>query len=757
MATLEPLKSVVSFVNATDTSLALPSVNQYRSGQQRVTEQVQSIRRGRSRSSSSRSASAPTSPVYDSVFVDGIKSQLFSSNGSAFFGTGLSKTLSHGKNASWHGADNMNGSRTKRNMSAPNCQYRARYSSVGAAAVDHKNSGHSEPVRAQRHATQRCSVSQQRLQLSNSGSHWVERPTGRVGMSPTSQPQLHPLSSMMGTARTQAVKGTAQNQANQSMMGTAQAKSMKSRGQTQTNAQFVGSQLSVSKAASKPPGAESELKSTEESGAKGNSGVAQITMKEAVECLSNPEGAFQRCGASYIQHHTYSDANAKEEVLRLSGIPPLVALLRSPSSEVTQAASAALRNLSYKNNSNKEEIHRCGGVAEAVNLLRDADSADLQKQLTGLLWNVSSIDSLKPDLLKSALPVLMERVVLPYTAGPDRNVSDAEVFFHTTGCLRNLSSAKQNSRQVMRKWRGLIDSLVGYVSGCVEAENPDDKSLENCVCVLHNLTFQLEAEAPTLFSRITALARPMNGNHGQGDAGPIGCFSPQGRSLAHERHFDFPITEDPHPTGAGWLIHSKTLQNYLSLLSASQHEETQEACCGALQNLTVNEGIVSGAMSQIVVQKLNGLKSLVPLLKSNKVNVQRNTMALVGNLTKNSKLHSVIARKALPDLLSILSAGTKEGNESDDTLAMACQTANSLLMKEPEMGKHLVNDNLIVSLIALSQNKYYPKSRKTATDFLHNLWSSKVFQSSLRKQGITKSSFGNDVTASPHKPAQALD
>lgn len=76
------------------------------------------------------------------------------------------------------------------------------------------------------------------------------------------------------------------------------------------------------------------------------------------------------------------------QVLKLNGILPLVALLRSPSVEVNQTASAALRSLSFKNNNNKEEIHRCSGVTEAVNLLRDTESAEVQKQLTGtrLLW-----------------------------------------------------------------------------------------------------------------------------------------------------------------------------------------------------------------------------------------------------------------------------------------------------------------------------------------------------------------------------------
>lgn len=63
-------------------------------------------------------------------------------------------------------------------------------------------------------------------------------------------------------------------------------------------------------------------------------------------------------------------------------------------------------------------------------------------------------------------------------------------------------------------------------------------------------------------------------------------------SFLPQRHFDFPVVEDTQPNGAGWLIHSKTLHSYLSLLGSSQQEETQEACCGVLQNLTANEGIV---------------------------------------------------------------------------------------------------------------------------------------------------------------------
>ncbi|XP_029287845.1 plakophilin-1 isoform X2 [Cottoperca gobio] len=729
MTSLHPLKSVISIGNANDTSLALPSPDRCRSGQQRVLEQVQTIRRSKSKSRlSNRTGStslSPTSPTYDSVFFEPSKSQSSASNGGIFFENGFSKSVGKEKSINRHSVNINQGTSVNRNTGST-YQYERGYS-LGSMAVGPNNTSYSEPDMAWHRSVPKRSAPSQRLP-SNNVSYRQERASTQFMTSATSQHFPQPQVAMNGTL-----------------------------GLTKTSNQFICSQGEVTKSLSKPPVIETAVKIRGNSGSNENSGVADISMKEAVEYLSNEDATYQHCGASYIQHNTFID-NTKEEVLKLNGIQPLVDLLHSSSSQVNETASAALRNLSFKSNNNKEQIHRSGGITETVALLKDTDSVETQKQLTGLLWNLSSVDSLKPDLLKSALPVLMERVILPYTTGPDRTNSstqDAEVFFNTTGCLRNLSSTKQSNRQSMRKCRGLVDSLVRYVRDCVEAGNPDDKSVENCVCILHNLTFQLEAEAPALFSRITALVKTVNRSHSPSDGGPISCFSPQSKSSELES-FDFPVVEDPQPNGAGWLIHSKTLQDYLSLLSTSQREETQEACCGALQNLTAQEGIVSGVMSQIIVQKLNGLQVIAPLLKSNKIEMQRNTVALVGNLTKNPNLHSALAHKALPELLGILSAGTKEGNESDDTLSMACLTSNCLFKNKPEMGKHLLNDNLINSLNHLSKNTHFPKSSKAAALLLHNLWSEKDLQSFLKKQGMTKSSFVNDITAAAHKSVQVV-
>ncbi|XP_061784830.1 plakophilin-1-like [Nerophis lumbriciformis] len=697
MAALEPLKSALAIVTADDTSLALPAhQHQYGTGQQRVLEQVQSVQRTRSRHSSSRSGStslSPKSPLTD-VFHESS-----TANGNVFFGNGYSKTEKNSTRQILKSTSSV--SAIKKSSLAQAYDYSQGH--VGTVALGRVAANHDEPDAV---ATKQ-QKSPQRL-ISKRSTYRAERTAS----------QLFPDNNLPCRP------------------------------------------VEANRTKSNPPVLESVARSKGDSGSHDISGVSDLTMKEAVEFLSSEEDKLKHCGAAFIQHNTFIDDKTKDQVLKLKGIPPLVALLQNPSLRINQAASAALRNLSFKNSSNKEEIQRCGGIAASVALLRETDSVEIQKQLTGLLWNLSSANSLKTDLLKSTLPVLMDRVILPYTSSPRRdafNGPDQETFFHATSCLRNLSSAKQSNRQTMRKCRGLIDSLVVYLRDCVQAGTPEDKSVENCVCILHNLTFQLEAESPALFNRITALANPEGQSDPEAEAGPIGCFNPQ-RPGANSKHaFDFPVVEDSNPSGAGWLLHSQTLQTYLALLGSSQQGETQEACCGALQNLTAQEGIVSDAMSQNIVQKLEGLQAISPLLKSNKVSVQRNAVALVRNLSKNTNLHGTLARKVLPELLSILQAGTGAGNESDDTLAMACQTANFLLAKEPEKGKHLVNGQLITALQELSQNKHFPKSSKAASLFLYQLWSYKDIQSLLKKQGMSKSSFVNQATSAVHKAASVLD
>ena len=69
MMSLDPLRSAISSGAGANTSLAVPYVNQYRSGQQRVLEQVQTIKRTKSKQSTSRNGTATLSPTSKCVYI----------------------------------------------------------------------------------------------------------------------------------------------------------------------------------------------------------------------------------------------------------------------------------------------------------------------------------------------------------------------------------------------------------------------------------------------------------------------------------------------------------------------------------------------------------------------------------------------------------------------------------------------------------------------------------------------------------------
>uniref|UniRef100_A0A3Q2PQ68 Plakophilin 1b n=1 Tax=Fundulus heteroclitus TaxID=8078 RepID=A0A3Q2PQ68_FUNHE len=796
----DPLKTAMSIGNVDDTSLALPARNQCGSGEQRVRAQVQTVRRMKSRhSSSSKSEStlSPTSPVSDSMLWESAKVQSKVSNGSMFLSNGFSKNFSTDRSVNNHRLiNNLKGSTVRQKSMTTGYHQDRKYAAVGrSVTLGHANTSRSDSGFVWQNNVQHPSIPQPSSSWHSmpqpfSSRHSIPQPSisrhsipqpsiPQISITQPSiprlsitQPSVKLLSVPQPSIPQQRHSGVEQwgnrsiymNQSStnghyitRSISHPQPLYTVNGSGLTHNKSQYIGSQPDVSKTHVQQTVTDSSSKTKVISGVNGNAVNADITMKEAVQFLSSNDEHYQNCGASYIQHNTFTDDKAKEEVLKLKGIHPLVGRLRSPNSQVKQTVSAALRNLSYKNEACKDEIHRCDGIPEAVAQLRESESAELDKQLTGLLWNLSSSDNLKPDLLKNALPVLMERVILPHTTDPRKTEKDPELFLHATGCLRNLSSAKQVSRQMMRKCQGLVDSLAGHMRYCLETGKTDDESLENCVCVLHNLTFQLESEVPNLFTKIHALSKNMTRSTSQNNDNPVGCFSSHSKAPQMERTFDYPVMEDPQPKGVAHLIHSTTLQDYLTLLQSSSREELQEVSCGTLQNLTAHEGIVSNVMSQIIVQKLNGLPNIIPFLKSEKVNLQKISVALVGNLIKNPSLHQAMDRKTLPPLLGIITEGTSGANQSDDTLAMACQAASGLVLSDVEFTKRYLKHSLIQSLGSISQNIYFPKSNKAAAILLIKLWSDKELQSFLKKEGMNKSSFVNDTTMAVHRSLQIVD
>ncbi|XP_067303577.1 plakophilin-1 [Pseudorasbora parva] len=663
--TAEPIRSALGSVSIEDTSLVLPSDKNQRTGQQRVLEQVNSIKRSKSKMVRSDSIPSPTTPASVTEFSEPkFQFSPFKLNDTLFkFDSSMKMSQSR---------------MTGRSLSA-------------------------------RHMRRMAATPS----LNKIGGANFQKPKER---------RAYTVRHNRTTGQSMKLENNSQVSASKSQTVTKITTTTKSKSET-----------SGSKACFSPVGL-----------------MDDITLKEAVDYLSNSDENLQLCGASYIQHNSFIDDKAKQEICQLGGIPALIKLLKSDNSKLQQTAAGALRNMVFKDDHNKSLVKCCDGLEAILNLLQNTNEAETQKQLIGLLWNLSSADDLKSELITNALPLLTESILVPYNCWTDSNINksiDPEVFHNATGCLRNLSCASDNERISMRNCSLLIDSLVTYVHNRMERGEPDDKSVENCVCILHNLSYQLEKEAPEHFKQFI----PPEAKEGTKKEGKKSIFSP--KSTKTPKEFRFPAMEKAEPKGVNWLYHQRSLQLYLSLLGLSQKEPTLEACCGALQNLTASKSPVSTLMSQNIIEKLHGLSVISPLLNSSHPGLQKATLSLVGNMSRVSSLRSTIAKEVLPNVSSLLSAVTPEMVKLDSSIATACRVMQTLMLADPATGKKMLNSNLIDSLSALSKNIAFDKAQKDAGVLLWSMWGQKDFQNVLKKQGMNKDTFINPVTATAYKLA----
>ncbi|MGH0157184.1 UNVERIFIED_CONTAM: hypothetical protein FKN15_033161 [Acipenser sinensis] len=324
-------------------------------------------------------------------------------------------------------------------------------------------------------------------------------------------------------------------------------------------------------------------------GGKMNDGFSDIDLHSAVEYLVASDPALQVLGAAYIQHECYNSTDAKNQVRSLKAIPRLVKLFNNPNQEVQRYATGAMRNLIYDNMQNKTALIEESGIPQLIEALREPDD-ELRKNVTGILWNLSSKDNLKDKLASETLPELTERVLVPLSQSDNQqSASESEIFYNTTGCLRNLSSVNEKVRQQMRECRGLVDSLVSYIQRSVETGKAEDKGVENAVCTLRNLSFQLYTEIPPSASmRLEGPSRRQD--EGPGDV--IGCFTPQSKKTKKKQVNDqltfSEVAKDPK--GMEWLWHPQIVSVYNRVLQRCEiNSSTREAAAGALQNITAGD------------------------------------------------------------------------------------------------------------------------------------------------------------------------
>ncbi|XP_056091233.1 ARVCF delta catenin family member b isoform X3 [Rhinichthys klamathensis goyatoka] len=496
-------------------------------------------------------------------------------------------------------------------------------------------------------------------------------------------------------------------------------------------------------------------------------------LPEVIAMLGHPIDPVKSNAAAYLQHLCYENDKIKKDVRQLKGIPVLVSLLDHPKAEVHRKACGALRNISYgKDHDNKVAIKSCDGIPALIRLLRKTNDMEVRELITGTLWNLSSYEPLKMVIINHGLQTMTNEVIIPhsgweYEPNEDSKPRDAEwttVFKNTSGCLRNVSSDGAEARRRLRECEGLVDALLHALLSAVGKKDMDNKSVENCVCIMRNLSYHVHKEIPGAekFQDPSALQGPGSAGTQRKKKDDAGCFGGkkakeewfnQGRKNGeHDKNYDtLDLPKRTEPTkGFELLYQPEVVRLYLSLLTESQNYNTLEAAAGALQNLSAGQWTWSNYI-RATVRKEKGLPILVELLRSDSDKVVRAVAIALRNLSIDRRNKDLIGSYAMRDLVSNLPSGQQRPakNLEEDTVVAILNTIHEIITDSSENARSLITAQAIDKLVAINRTSQSARETKAASHVLQTVWSYKELRNGLTKDGWNKTHFQPTATGTP--------
>uniref|UniRef100_A0ABM5GAB3 Catenin delta-2 isoform X4 n=1 Tax=Pogona vitticeps TaxID=103695 RepID=A0ABM5GAB3_9SAUR len=485
-------------------------------------------------------------------------------------------------------------------------------------------------------------------------------------------------------------------------------------------------------------------------------------LPEVIQMLQHQFPSVQSNAAAYLQHLCFGDNKIKAEIRRQGGIQLLVDLLDHRMTEVHRSACGALRNLVYgkANDDNKIALKNCGGIPALVRLLRKTTDLEIRELVTGVLWNLSSCDALKMPIIQDALAVLTNAVIIPHSGWENSPLQDdhkiqlhsSQVLRNATGCLRNVSSAGEEARRRMRECDGLTDALLYVIQSALGSSEIDSKTVENCVCILRNLSYRLAAETSQGQQMGTDELDGLLCGDGNGkDAESSGCWGKKKKKKKSQDQWDgvgpLPDCAEP-PKGIQMLWHPSIVKPYLTLLSECSNPDTLEGAAGALQNLAAGSWKWS-VYIRAAVRKEKGLPILVELLRIDNDRVVCAVATALRNMALDVRNKELIGKYAMRDLVHRLPGGNNSNSSaskamSDDTVTAICCTLHEVITKNMENAKALRDAGGIEKLVGISKSKgdkHSPKVVKAASQVLNSMWQYRDLRSLYKKDGWSQYHF----------------
>ncbi|RNA27387.1 catenin delta-2 [Brachionus plicatilis] len=525
------------------------------------------------------------------------------------------------------------------------------------------------------------------------------------------------------------------------------------------------------------------------------------TLPEVIDYLGHQSNEIRANAAAYLQHLCYQDDHIKAETRHLGGIAKLVNLLNSDCHEVHKNSCGALRNLSYgkTNDENKIEIKEKGGIPALVRLLKRSQDESVKETITAVLWNLSSCEEIKEQILYEGLSALVKHIIVPYAKLDILNSQNNRAIYsnptksnqrllandysnypivltNATGVLRNCSSNLQFSncyeaRKKLRDSEGLIESLLRIVDQAVEPyanesyykkqqivnldlivkDNMNSKCVENCMCILRNLSFRLQEIVDPNYDRDV---KPFPGD--EKTVKCVGTSSGKKRKNLEEEFLNtvYPYNMAvPNEGKAQELLWSlSTLNKYLIIIKESTVRDTIEAAVGCLQNLTACYWRPSVVIRQ-EIRRLKGLPTLVHLLKSDEYEdepIVSVTAIALRNLAIDAKNRELIGKYAMKDLVAKLPDPHRPLpfrlsvlNEDTITASLAC--INECIKSNDDFVKSCYHEGGVKRMIYITRNgQHFPiKIVKYAAHVLASMWKHKNLHDLLKKDGYKETDFTN--------------
>ncbi|XP_035273637.1 catenin delta-1 isoform X2 [Anguilla anguilla] len=486
-------------------------------------------------------------------------------------------------------------------------------------------------------------------------------------------------------------------------------------------------------------------------------GWRQPELPEVIAMLNYRLDPVKSNAAAFLQHLTYKNDKVKSEVRRMKGIPSLVSLLDNPRKEVHHAACGALKNISYgRDHDNKIAIKNCDGVPALVRLLRKATDQDLTDTITGTLWNLSSHDSVKMEIVDHALNALSTEVMVLHSGleqgGAEESCKPRHLEWeasltNTTGCLRNVSSERSEARRKLRECTGLVDSVMYIVQSQIDRKEVDNKLTENSVCLLRNLSYQVHREIPG-FERYQEAA-PINQGPAPSSSQKTGCFS--SRKGKGKREADDPtadMIDIPKRTtpakGFELLFQPEVVRVYTSLLKESKNPVVLEAAAGAVQNLCAGRWTY-GRYIRAVLRQEKGLPMMTELLTHGNDRVVRAMSGALRNLAIDARNRDLLGKHAVPNLVANLPAvGQQQPVRalSEETVVSVLSTLAEVLGSSVDAAKTLRAAQGIERLVLINKDgNRTEREVRGAGQVLQTVWGFKELRKTLEKDGWKKTDF----------------